>query len=305
VTARQVTVSSPAKINLSLGVGAVRPDGFHSLATVYQALGLRDEVTVRSAAEHSIAVVGDGVDVSHVPADESNLALRAAMLLADHHGVDRAVEVRIRKRIPVAGGLAGGSTDAAAALVACDVLWEVATPREELVQLAAELGSDVPFCLVGGTATGRGRGELVTPVRTTGTYWWVVVPADDGLSTPAVYRRFDELAGSSTVADPELPPNLLAALSTADVAALGAALTNDLQQATMSLRPDLFERLRVGLQASAHGAIVSGSGPTTVFLCGGRAHADRVSAALLSAGADQALVVQAPAPGAQVTEVPR
>ena len=144
-----VRVTAPAKINLCLGVGPVRPDGYHPRATVYQAVGLYDDVTLRPAAQTELTVSGDGVDTTDVPTDEGNLAWRAVQLLAEHHGRELAVAMHIRKRIPVAGGLAGGSTDAAAALVGADALFGLRTPRPQLLELAAELGSDVPFCLVG------------------------------------------------------------------------------------------------------------------------------------------------------------
>ncbi len=296
MTPASITVSAPAKINLSLGVGPIREDGFHPLATVYQAVGLFDDVRVRPAEADSLTVYGDGVDVSEVPADASNLALRAARLLAEHAGVDEAVEMHIHKRIPVAGGLAGGSTDGAAALVACDALWGLRTPRDELLHLASQLGSDVPFCVVGGTAIGSGRGEQVTPVMTRGSYWWVIVPAEGGLSTPAVYGEFDRLTAVSGADEPEIPESMLSALRAGDVEWLGATLTNDLQPAAFSLRPDLADSLGQGLDASAHGAIVTGSGPTTVYLCESRSHAVEVA----SAFEQQALIAEAPVHGARV-----
>jgi 4-diphosphocytidyl-2-C-methyl-D-erythritol kinase len=297
----EVRVSAPAKINLCLGVGPVRDDGYHPLATVYHAVGLYDDVTVRAADRPELTVSGDGVDTSAVPTDRRNLAWRAVERLAEHHGRELVVSLHLRKRIPVAGGLAGGSTDAAAALVAADALFGLRTPRAELVLLAADLGSDVPFCLVGGTAMGSGRGELLSPVMTRGEYWWVVVPDSDGLSTPEVYRRFDELQGP-TLPDPEVPDALLAALRSGDPHRLGAALTNDLEPAALSFRPDLADLLACGRDASAHGALVSGSGPTTVFLCESEAHAEVVDLHLQKVqGTAPAIVARGPVPGARVT----
>jgi 4-diphosphocytidyl-2-C-methyl-D-erythritol kinase len=295
-----VRVSAPAKINLCLGVGSVREDGYHPLATVYQAVGLYDDVTVRAADTPELTVSGDGVDVTDVPTDARNLAWRAVERLAEHHGRDLAVSLHIRKRIPVAGGLAGGSTDAAAALVGADALFGLRTPRTELLALAAELGSDVPFCLVGGTVMGTGRGELLSPVMTRGEYWWVVVPDRAGLSTAAVYERFDRLQGP-TAPEPDVPDALLAALRAGDPHRLGAALTNDLEPAALSFRPDLAELIASGRDASAHGALVSGSGPTTVFLCESAAHAEVVDLHLQrESGTAPALVVRGPVPGARV-----
>jgi len=298
----EVRVSAPAKINLCLGVGPARADGFHPLATVYQAVALYDEVTLRPADEDLLTVSGDGVDVGEVPTDARNLALKAVHLLAEHHGrTDLTVSMHIRKRIPVAGGLAGGSADAAAALIGADALFELHTPREEMLELAARLGSDVPFCVVGGTAMGEGRGEVVTPVMTRGEYWWVVVPDEGGLSTPAVYGEFDRLNAGRAVTEPEVPDELLAALRAGDASRLGAVLCNDLQDAALSFRPDLADLLSCGLMSSAHGALVSGSGPTTVFLCADPAHAAAVDEALqYDRGTAPAIVAKGPVPGARV-----
>ena len=295
----KVTVAAPAKINLSLGVGSVRADGFHPLATVYQAVGLYDEVTVRPARENSLTVHGDGVDVCDVPTDATNLALRAAARLAAHHGIDEAVDMTVLKRIPVAGGMAGGSSDAAGALVACDALWETGTPQHELMALAAELGSDVPFCLGGGTAVGTGRGEVVMPAMSRGSYWWVLALAAEGLSTPAVFAEFDRLHAGSSVPEPEIPDDLMAALRTGDVEQLGTALSNDLQPAAFSLRPELEDLVALGLQGSAHGALVSGSGPTCLFLAEDETHAATLRE-LLVGSAPTLLLAPGPVPGARV-----
>jgi 4-diphosphocytidyl-2-C-methyl-D-erythritol kinase len=294
-----VTVRSPAKVNLCLGVGPVRPDGYHPLATVYQAIGLFDEVTVRPATRTSLRVVGDGVDVSAVPVDGANLALRAVDLLATRHGVTDGVEVTVRKRIPVAGGLAGGSTDAAATLVACDELWGTGTSLDDMLALAGRLGSDVPFCIVGGTAAGSGRGEVVTAVPTRGGYWWVLALDHEGLSTPEVYREFDRLHAEVPAPDPMVPDPLLTALRAGDVKALGGSLSNDLQEPALRLRPDLERVLRLGEQASAHGALVSGSGPTCLFLAESREQAEEIRDRLF-ADVPRLLCAPAPVAGARV-----
>lgn len=297
--AQSVTVAVPAKINLSLGVGPLREDGFHALATVYQAIGLYDEVTVRGAEASTLTVISPDGDVPAVPSDPSNLAMRAAAALAEHHSVPDGVAMTLRKRIPVAGGMAGGSADAAAALVACDALWGTRTPTEDLMRIAASIGSDVPFCLVGGTAIGTGRGEQVTAAMTRGRYWWVVALADGGLSTPAVYAEFDRLHEGRPVPEPEVPDELMAALRSGDAALLGKALSNDLQPAATSLRPEIAALLEFGMQGSAHGALVSGSGPTCLFLAGSEDHAGQVRDWLADAGT-RVLVAPAPVPGARV-----
>ena len=296
---RSVTVAAPAKINLQLGVGPARPDGFHTLATVYQAIGLYDEVTVSPAAATTLTVLGEGVDVSDVPTDASNLVLRAAALLASHAGVDESVEMTIRKRIPVMGGMAGGSTDGAAALLACDTLWGLATPRDELLSLAAELGSDVPFCLVGGTATGSGRGEVVAAIEDTGAYWWVVALSDRGLSTPAVFAEFDRRHAGAEVAEPEVSAALVDALAAGDATRLGGLLLNDLEAPALTLRPDLAALLDLGGRPPALGALLSGSGPTCLFLTADEADARKVRDLLTDTGTT-ALVASGPAPGAHV-----
>ena len=294
-----VTAVAPAKITLQLGVGPARPDGYHTLATVYQAIDLYDEVTVATAASTTLTVVGEGVDPSGVPTDSSNLALRAAALLAEHAGVDEPVAVSIRKRIPVMGGMAGGSADAAATLLACDALWRLDTPQEELLSLAGQLGSDVPFCLVGQTAAGSGRGELVAPVDDAGTYWWVVALSDTGLSTPAVFAEFDRRHAGTVVAEPEVSATLVEALAAGDARALGGALLNDLQAPALSLRPDLAGLLDLGGRPPALGSLLSGSGPTCLFLAGDEADATKIRDVLHDAGTT-ALVVRGPVPGARV-----
>ena len=289
-----VTVRAAAKINLHLGVGAPREDGFHPLDTVYQAVSLYDDVTVRTADSWSLRLTtADHVAPGDVPLDARNLVVRAASLLGGH-----PAEVAVHKEIPVAGGMAGGSADAAAALVALDRLWGLRTPDEALLGLAASLGSDVPFALVGGTARGTGRGEVVTPVADPGSWWWVVVPSGRGLSTPAVYRRLDELRPAAP-ATPAAPGPALSALAAGDPEALAAALHNDLQAPALDLRPELGDLLAAGEAAGALRGLVSGSGPTCVFLCPDGPAAREV-AATLRASYDVVLTAHGPVAGAHV-----
>jgi 4-diphosphocytidyl-2-C-methyl-D-erythritol kinase len=293
-----ITVRAPAKINLHLGVGAPREDGFHPLVTVYQAVGLCDDVTATAAPGWTLGVtVPDWIDPDAVPVTGDNIVDRAARLLADHHGVDRHASVSVAKSIPVAGGMAGGSADAAAALVALDRLWELHTPDDELLRIATELGSDVPFALMGGTALGTGRGELVEPVPDATTWWWVVVPSAEGLSTPAVYRRFDELTPHA--AEPSEADALLLALATGDPVVLAGALHNDLEAAALDLRPDLRDLLDLGEERGALRGVVSGSGPTCVFLAEDADHAREVASGLLESH-DVVLVANGPVAGAHV-----
>lgn len=300
-----VTVRSPAKINLVLSVGAPRPDGFHPLATVFQAVSLFDDVTAvpRDDGEFTASVVGEFA--GSVPTDDDNLAVRAARALAAYHDLKDGADLLIRKTIPVAGGMAGGSTDAAAALVACGRAWGVLTPQAELAELAAGLGSDIPFCLLGHTAIGRGRGELLTEVMTRGTFHWVFAVSGQGLSTPAVYRELDRLRTARRIParDPSVPDALLAALVSGDPAALAVALSNDLQDAALSLRPELREVLRFGLDHGALAAQVSGSGPTCLYLAEDPTAAADLAAYLADSGLC-ATVRQAegPVPGARALD---
>jgi 4-diphosphocytidyl-2-C-methyl-D-erythritol kinase len=301
-TTGAVTVRAAAKVNLHLGVGRPRPDGYHPLATVYQTLSLHDDVTAAEAPAWEVELVcEDDIDREGFPAGPDNIAVRAGHLLAAHHGLDRAARLTVRKSVPIAGGLAGGSADAAATLVALDRLWDLQTSDAEMLALGARLGSDVPFALVGGTARGEGRGELVTPLVDEGTRWWVVVPARVGLSTPAVYRHFDELRPDAPVKAPE-PEGLLRALADPDNRVLARTLHNDLEAAAVDLRPELGDLIAAGEAAGALRGIVSGSGPTCLFLCSDRGSADRVRTALLDAGHPRVSVALGPVPGAHVVE---
>ncbi|MGW2084111.1 4-(cytidine 5'-diphospho)-2-C-methyl-D-erythritol kinase [Streptomyces sp. NPDC001880] len=294
-----VTVRVPAKVNVQLAVGAARPDGFHDLANVFLAVGLYDEVTVTPA--DGLRITCSGPDAAQVPLDATNLAARAAIALAERHGIAPDVHIHIAKDIPVAGGMAGGSADGAAALLACDALWSTGAGRDELLAICAQLGSDVPFSLVGGAALGTGRGERLTPIDVGGTFHWVFAVADGGLSTPAVYGEFDRLTAGTDVPEPEASPALLDALRTGDATALAGALTNDLQPAALSLRPSLADTLAAGTAAGALAALVSGSGPTTAFLVADAESARKVAEALLTSGTCRnARTALSPAPGATI-----
>ena len=267
-----MTVRVPAKVNLQLSVGPLGADGYHPLATVFQAVSLYDEVTARPARVGTgVGITVSGEDVSEVPVGPENLAARAATALAARLGRPAEVTLDIRKGIPIAGGMAGGSADAAGALLACASLWGCAGEQRLLAEVAAGVGSDVPFLLVGGTAIGRGRGDELVPVPGSGRFEWVFATAYAGLSTPEVYQQFDALAASAdrTVPAPSIDANILAAVESADARALGAALSNDLQAAAIALRPSLQALLDAGLAAGAAGALVSGSGPTVAFLVDG------------------------------------
>ncbi|MFD8236018.1 4-(cytidine 5'-diphospho)-2-C-methyl-D-erythritol kinase [Streptomyces sp. NPDC059696] len=296
-----VTVRVPAKVNVQLGVGAARPDGYHDLANVFLAVGLYDEITVTPADELRVTCDGPGAD--QVPLDRTNLAARAAETLAARYGRDPGVHLHIAKDIPVAGGMAGGSADGAGALVACDALWGTGACRDELLDICAELGSDVPFSLVGGAALGIGRGEQLTPLEVGGTFHWVFAMAGRGLSTPAVFREFDRLGEGTDIPEPVASGDLLAALAKGDPDALAAAVSNDLQPAALSLFPELADTLAAGRAAGALTALVSGSGPTTAFLVRGPEAAAEVAQALLTSGTCRTVrTASGPAPGATIID---
>ncbi len=298
-----LTVRAAAKINLLLGVGAPRSDGFHTLVTVYQAISLYDDLVVEEAGDLTVETdVAHYIDGSHLPGPGDNIVDRAAAALAAHHGRPIGGRVRVDKSVPVAGGLAGGSANGAAALVALDRLHGLETSDDDLLALAAGLGSDVPFALVGGTALGEGHGELVTPVADAGSWWWVVVLSSEGMSTPAVYRHYDELRPDAPVV-PGPPDALLAALASGDPRRLAEALHNDLEQAAFDLRPDLAALVAQGVAAGALRGLVSGSGPTCVFLCESADHARVVAGALTAAGDQRVvLVAHGPVAGAHVVD---
>jgi 4-diphosphocytidyl-2-C-methyl-D-erythritol kinase len=304
-----VTVRVPGKVNLYLAVGDRRDDGYHELTTVFHAVSLLDEVTVRTADMLSLEILGEGSEgPGALPTDERNLAWQAAELMAEHVGRGPDVAITIEKSIPVAGGMAGGSADAAAVLVAMNSLWELGVPRRDLHSMAAELGSDVPFALHGGTALGTGRGEELATVLTRNTFHWVLAFADGGLSTPAVFAEADRLREAE---DRTLPPRLddaepvLAALASGDPASLAPLLGNDLQPASLSLDPGLRRTLRAGVEAGALAGIVSGSGPTCAFLCASATSAVEVGAELAGAGVCRTVrVASGPVQGARVVPAP-
>lgn len=301
---RSVTVRVPAKVNCELRVGPLGADGFHELSTVFMAVGLYDEVTVSPAERWSVTTTGPYAAL--VPQGEDNLALRAGRLLARQVRVSRpAAAIRIDKSIPVAGGMAGGSADAAAVLLACDHLWGLRLDREELLQLAAEVGSDVPFCLAGGIAIGSGRGERLAPVLARGTYHWVFALSAQGLSTPSVFAEFDRQTAGMRISPPQPSPSMMTALRSGDPEALGEALVNDLEEAALSLRPGLRTILDAGMEFGALGGIISGSGPTVAFLTGSPEHALDLCVALTASGVvDQVTRAKGPVHGAHLLAGP-
>ena len=298
-----VSVRAPGKVNLHLAVGDRRGDGYHELTTVFHAVSLFDEVTVRNADVLSLELVGEGAD--QLPTDGRNLAWQAAERMAEHVGRAPDVSIMIDKSIPVAGGMAGGSADAAAVLVAMNSLWELALPRRDLRLLAAQLGRDVPFALHGGTALGTGRGEELATVLSRNTFHWVLAFAENGLSTSAVFAELDRLRDIGDPPRLDEPGPVLAALAAGDPEQLAPLLGNEMQAAAVSLDPALRRALRAGVEAGALAGIVSGSGPTCAFLCASATSAIDVCTQLSGAGVCRTVrVVSGPVPGARVVPSP-
>lgn len=272
VTDRVVRAKAPGKINVFLGVGALRTDGYHDLATGFLAVSLFETVEVRAADTFSLEVSGS-LDVSTVPLGETNLAIRAARAVAEALGVDGGAHIRIDKNVPIAGGMGGGSADAAATLIACNELWGGGLSRDRLLELGAELGADVPFALTGGVALGTDRGDNLSPALHKGTMHWVLVPSDGELSTPVVFHELDKQRWKQqgelerVVTQPIVSMGALQALRHGDARMLAETMHNDLQAAALRLMPRLVGTLELGERMGALAGIVSGSGPTCAFLC--------------------------------------
>lgn len=304
---RTVRVKAPGKVNVSLSVGPLRPDGYHSVASVYLAVSLYEEVAATSTEAPGITVSIspdstldlDGVDI---PLDERNLAYKAAALMAEMSEKPTGVHLEITKRVPVAGGMGGGSADAAATLLACDALWDSGLSREELAHVAAELGADVPFSLLGGTAVGLGVGDKLSPALAKAQMDWVLVFADYGLSTPEVFRTLDGLRDSegAEIAEPmDVDPTILQALRNGDPETLSRVLINDLQRASIALAPGLKDTIGLGEARGALAGMVSGSGPTIALLARDPDSASVLAEELTHRG-HTAMAVHGPVPGARI-----
>jgi 4-diphosphocytidyl-2-C-methyl-D-erythritol kinase len=301
---RGVTARVPAKVNLQLSVGPLGADGFHEVTTVFQAISLFDDVTVATADK------GDGVKISitgqtsgGVPADNSNLAVKAAQLMIKNYDLPADLAIKLKKEIPVAGGMAGGSADAAGVIVGLDSLFELGLSRDVMESVGSKIGSDVPFSICGGVAIGTGRGDQITPALAKGSYNWVLALSGQGLATPSVYQECDRLREGLSIAPPVVSEPLMQALRAGDAKALGKALTNELQPAACSLRPALRLVLDVGVDYGALGGIVSGSGPTVAFLVSDDEHAMDLTVALSSSGVVSSVVrASGPTNGARIIE---
>jgi 4-diphosphocytidyl-2-C-methyl-D-erythritol kinase len=282
---KSVTVRVPAKVNLQLSVGPKEADGYHNLVSVFQAISIFDDITIKLGEPGSGLIITISGDQAHgVPADVNNLAAKAVALISKEYDLTVDAHIEIKKSIPVAGGMAGGSADAAGTILGIDNLYSLDMTREEMIEIASKIGSDVPFMLSGGTAIGTGHGDQLTAALSRGTYHWVLALSTVGLSTPAVYAECDRLRGELEIVEPQTHEGLMQALLGADAPGVGAALINDLQLAACSLRPAIRLVLDVGQEYGALGAIVSGSGPTVAFLVADQDSGLDLAVALTSSG---------------------
>lgn len=301
---RGVIARVPAKINLQLSVGPLGSDGYHEVITVFQAISLFDDVSVATApVGNGLTIDISGQTSSGVPADSSNLAIRAAEQMVKTYDLPTDLAIKLKKEIPVAGGMAGGSADAAGVIVGLDSLFELGLSRDEMESVGSKIGSDVPFSICGGVAIGSGRGDQITPALAKGNYFWVLALSGQGLATPSVYQECDRLREGLSIATPQVSEPLMQALRAGDAKALGKSLSNDLQSAACSLRPALRLVLDVGVDYGALGGIVSGSGPTVAFLVSSDEHAMDLTVALSASGVVSSVVrATGPVPGARIIE---
>jgi 4-diphosphocytidyl-2-C-methyl-D-erythritol kinase len=294
----------PAKVNLQLSVGPLGSDGYHEVTTVFQAISLFDDVSVATApVGNGLSIDITGQTSNGVPADSSNLAIRAAELMIKNYDLPADLAIKLKKEIPVAGGMAGGSADAAGVIVGLDSLFELGLSRDEMESVGSKIGSDVPFSICGGVAIGSGRGDQITPALAKGNYFWVLALSNQGLATPSVYQECDRLREGLSIATPQVSEPLMQALRAGDAKALGKALSNDLQSAACSLRPALRLVLDVGVDYGALGGIVSGSGPTVAFLVSSDEHAMDLTVALSASGVVSSVArATGPVSGARIIE---
>ncbi len=301
---RGVVARVPAKVNLQLSVGPLGSDGYHEVTTVFQAISLFDDVSVATApVGNGLSIDITGQTSNGVPADSSNLAIRAAELMIKNYDLPADLAIKLKKEIPVAGGMAGGSADAAGVIVGLDSLFELGLSRDEMESVGSKIGSDVPFSICGGVAIGSGRGDQITPALAKGNYFWVLALSNQGLATPSVYKECDRLREGLSIATPQVSEPLMQALRAGDAKALGKALSNDLQSAACSLRPALRLVLDVGVDYGALGGIVSGSGPTVAFLVSSDEHAMDLTVALSASGVVSSVArATGPVSGARIIE---
>ncbi|MGJ9373712.1 4-(cytidine 5'-diphospho)-2-C-methyl-D-erythritol kinase [Nesterenkonia sp. CF4.4] len=313
-----VTAVAPGKVNVSLRVGPLREDGYHEVATLYLAVSLYEEVSAARRDDGAITVSlsersaftevqtrdpdTQEMVAAAIPLDERNLVHQAASKLRERLGITDGVDLTITKNVPVAGGMGGGSADAAAALVACSALWEAGLSKEQLAEIGSELGADVPFAILGGAAVGQGVGDELSPLLTRGELHLVLVPANTGLSTPSVYATLDEMRAEAGVEaePPELDPDLVRAVCTADAELVASLMANDLQAPAVASLPSLEDMMDVGMIEGALQGMVSGSGPTLVFLARDAESAHQLCTSFEERTEVWAIPVTGPASGARL-----
>ncbi len=288
-----VAAKAPAKINLILRVGSPDNSGYHPLVTVFQAVDIWDEVAVSPADSDHLEIEGS-VALSGVPTDQTNIVWRAVEALSAVKGNREPLAIRITKTIPVAGGMAGGSADAAATLVALNELWQLGRTPQQLADIAATLGADVPFSVAGGLALGEGRGDVLTPLTRQQPIHVVVVTSPLALSTPLVYKTLDDLRGAGARTLGALTEAELASVTGDDLDRLAGVVVNDLQAATLQLAPAVQDNLDVLSETGALAALVSGSGPTVFGLCRDQDHASHVADTLRRRGLSAIETVSTP-----------
>lgn len=304
---KSITASAPAKVNLIFEVGPLKQDGYHDVNSLFLGLNLREEVTITEGLPGTgitIFVLGENLPARHVsavPRDQSNLVYKAAVLVSEKLGIEVPdIQIDILKRIPVAGGMAGGSADAAAMLLAFSAyahqnLGAVELAMPDLLDIASSLGSDIPFCVLGGLAIGKGRGDEVIALSPFAfDTHWVLAVSPQGLSTPSVYGKFDELGKESLFTDLNARSQAITS-----VEELGTVLKNDLEAAAITLMPALVSLRETIEGLGAIRAIVSGSGPTIAALCSSREQAQEIAKTFNDRGIF-ALTAGSPAVGANL-----
>ncbi len=285
---------APAKINLYLEILGDRPDGYHELAMILQSIDLADQIDLRSNGTDQIRV---SCDDPQIPTDSSNLAYRAAALMANQfaemYRKFGGVDISLHKRIPMGAGLAGGSADAAAVLVGMNLMWKLGLTQTELRELAAQLGSDIPFCISGGTALATGRGEQLAPLPSVDFLYAVLAKHRNvGISTPWAYKTYRQQFSGSYVSDQDSllqrqqrvhSGGIVSAIGQRDGAKIGQLLHNDLEKVVLPTYPQV-ERLRQTLsEFDTLGVMMSGSGSTVFALVESKAQAEQVRLQLKAA----------------------
>lgn len=269
MNALKVYEKAPAKINLMLDVLHKRPDGFHEVKMIMTMVDLADRLELSELPRDTIIISSQA---GYIPLDEKNLAFQAAKLLKERCGVERGVHIHLDKKIPVAAGLAGGSSDAAATLRGLNRLWRLGLSGEELQELGAELGSDVPFCVTGGTALATGRGEKLTPIASMPQCWVILVKPPINVSTAEVYGK---LRANAITAHPSAQL-MREAVEAGDFQAVCARLGNVLEDVTLKLHPEVQQLKEAMIRLGADGVLMSGSGPTVFGLVSKQSKVPRI-----------------------------